>query len=164
MTDAAWPRLGRVALFAGLYLALQAAWRQLCAGEAGAWLIDRATVAPAAGLIGMLLPHDNVWANGPRLAWPEGRLQLEAGCDGFEVLALFVPAVLVAPIGWRRGVAMLFAGTLLIWGLNQVRLLALYLAFRRWPEIFDPLHAVWAPLILLGATFAFYAWSATRAR
>lgn len=157
MAESAWARLGRPALFVALFLGLQAAWRQLGTGDAVDWLIVRATVAPSAALIGWLLPHDHVWAQGPRLAWPDGRLQLEAGCDGFEVLALFVPAVLVAPIGWRRGVAMLLVGTALIWALNQARLLALYLAFRHWHEIFDPVHAVWAPLLLLGATFAFYA-------
>lgn len=164
MTETALPRLGRIALFATLFLALQAAWWQLGEGEAGDWLIGRATVAPSAALIGWLFPHDHVWAQGPRLAWPDGRMQLEAGCDGFEVLALFIPAVLVAPIGWRRGVAMLLAGTALIWCLNQARLLALYLAFRRWHEAFDPLHAVWAPLLVLGATFAFYAWCLRCAR
>lgn len=164
MTDSAWPRLGGIALFVALFLVLQVAWQRWGTGDAGTWLIGHATVAPAATLIGMLFPYDHVWAQGPRLAWPDGRLQLEAGCDGFEVLALFVPAVLVAPVSWRRGAAMLLVGTALIWGLNQIRLLALYLAFRRWPEAFDSLHAVWAPLLLLGATFAFYAWCLRHAR
>lgn len=161
-TEAAWRRLGRIASFIALFLVLQAAWGQVGAADAGAWLIGRATVAPAAALIGMLFPFDHVWAQGTRLAWPDGRLQLEAGCDGFEVLALFVPAVLVAPVGWRRAAATLLAGTALIWGLNQIRLLALYLAFRHWHEAFDPLHAVFAPLLLLCATFAFYAWCLRR--
>lgn len=151
-------RWWRIGLFVLLYAAAHAAYRALREPGVGHWLVDTATALPAAALIDLLFPADAVQAAGPRLVWPGGRLQLLAGCDGFEVMALYVPAVLVAPVGWRRGLVMLGGGLLLIWALNQARLLALYLAFRHWREGFDALHTLWGPLLLLGAVAGFFAW------
>lgn len=156
--------VGRVLLFAGLYGLAQIAYQRLRDTQAGTWLIEHATVTPAAALIALVFPADAVLPIGPRLVWPGGRLQLLAGCDGFEVIALFVPAVLVAPVAWRRGLFMLGVGIALIWSLNQLRLLALYAAFRHWREIFDPLHTVWGPLLMLVLVSAFFAWNLRGAR
>lgn len=152
-------RWARIGLFLILYAAAHAAYRMLRDAGTSHWLIDTATALPAATLIDLLFPADAVQASGPRLTWPGGRLQLLVGCDGFEVMALYVPAVLVAPVGWRRGLTMLGLGLLLIWTLNQLRLLALYLAFRHWREGFDALHTLWGPLLMLGAVAAFFAWN-----
>lgn len=140
-------RLGRFALdWALLFVALQA----LRAGPAGAWWMAQANAAPSAALIGWLRPADGVLAQGPRLVWPGGRLSLQAGCDGLELLALLAAALLAAPLPWRRRVALLPALLLLVWALNQGRLLALYTSFRHWPDGFDALHVVVAPLLMLG--------------
>jgi len=164
VTEARSERLGRVLLFACLYGLAQFAYQGLREVQAGRWLVEYATVAPAAALIGLVFPADGVQAVGPRLAWPGGRLQLLAGCDGFEVIALYLPAVIVAPVGWRRGLSMLGAGVALIWGLNQLRLLGLYAAFRHWREVFDALHTVWGPLLMLTLVSAFFAWNLRNAR
>lgn len=152
-------RVWRVLMFAALYGLALFVYQGLRDAEAGTWLVERATVAPAAALIGLIFPADGVLPQGPRLVWPGGRLQLLAGCDGFEVVALYVPAVLVAPVAWRRGLFMLGIGIALIWSLNQLRLLALYAAFRHWREMFDPLHTVWGPLLMLALVSAFFAWN-----
>jgi exosortase/archaeosortase family protein len=152
----------RVALLIGLYLvlyaAMQALYQALRSSSHSHWLIDKLTVAPAAWLVGTVYPEHGVWAQGPRLAWPEGRMHMLAGCDGFEILALYLPAVLVAPVSWRRGLLMLGVGSVLIWLLNQTRLLALYSSYRFWPEGFDALHTLWGPVLMLAAVFAFYTW------
>lgn len=154
-----WRRTAAFALLVGIGLALTGALR---ADAAGAAWIDRFTVLPAAWLIDGLFPADGVSGLGPRLAWPGGRLMIRAGCDGLELLTLYLAAVLVAPVPWRRAIGMLAFGGLLVWLLNQVRLLALYLAFRHWPAGFDAVHVVWAPLLLLVAVFAAFAWQLRR--
>lgn len=157
-------RAGRILLFAGLYGLAQFAYQGLRDSLLGTWLVEQATVAPAAALIALLFPTDAVQPLGPRLVWPGGRLQLLAGCDGFEVVALLVPAVLAAPVPWRRRLFMLTVGIALIWGLNQLRLLALYASFRHWRDAFDPLHTVWGPLLMLVLVSAFFAWNLRDAR
>jgi exosortase/archaeosortase family protein len=156
--------VARIALFALLYLGSNAAYQTMRGSGLGRWLIDGLTVVPAATLIAMMFPTDGVIAYGPSLIWPGGRLQLLAGCDGFEVLALYGPAVLVAPVSWRRGLLMLASGSVLIWALNQLRLLALYGAFRHWHDAFDPLHTVWGPLAMVSLVFGHFAWNLWRDR
>lgn len=155
-------RLARVAGFAALYLLLQTGYQALREGPDTPWVIERGIVLPAAALIGGVLPADGVVAQGARLVWPGGRLQLLAGCDGFELLIMLVAATLVAPVSWRRGLFMLGVGGAGIWALNELRLFALYLSFRHWRESFDAVHTVWAPLLLLGALAGWFAWNLRR--
>lgn len=144
------PERGRLLRFALAWTLLFVPMQALRAGPVGAWWIERATAAPSAALIGWLRPSDGVLAQGPRLVWPGGRLSLQAGCDGLELLALLAAALLAAPLPWRRRVTLLPTMLLLVWVLNQGRLLALYASFRHWPDGFDALHVVVAPLLMLG--------------
>jgi exosortase family protein XrtM len=147
----------RLALFLALYALLHWAYQSLRESRFDPWFIHTLTVQPAAGLIGWLAPLDGVGAEGARLVWPQGRLTLRAACDGFEVMSLFIAAVLVADIGWRRGLLLLLGGCTLVWALNQLRIAALYWAFRYERDWFDAIHTVWGPLLLVACVAACYA-------
>jgi len=147
----------RIGLFLGIYALLQWAYQSLRSSSFDPWFIHSLTVAPAASLIGWLVPADAVAAVGARLVWPGGRLTLLAGCDGFEVLALFVAAMLVADVDWRRGLVGLMLGCVAIWGLNQARIAALYLTFRYERPWFDAVHTAYGPLVLICAVAGIYA-------
>lgn len=149
----------QVALFLLIYGVLQWAYQSLRSSEWDPWFIHTLTVRPAASLIDWLAATDGVAAVGPRLTWPGGRLSLLAGCDGFEVMCLFVPAILVAEVPWRRGVVALVLGCVAIWGLNQVRIAALYAAFRYQRDWFDAIHTAWGPLLLIAFVAAIFAWA-----
>jgi len=155
VAGAAW---GRVALFVIVYAFLQAGALALYGSRFEPWWIDLMTVRPAAALLGLLAPADGVVASGSALVWPGGRLNVRSGCDGLELMTLFVAAVLVAPVGWIRGAIALVAGCLGIWVLNQMRIVALYGAFRHHRDWFDTIHTVGAPLLLVALVAAFYAW------
>ncbi len=130
------------ALLQGLHLALRdSVWHAL--------LIDTLTVLPAAALIDLFLSQDEVVAAGPRLRWPGGTLSLATGCDGLEVITLYVAALFAAPIDARRTAWGLLGGVLALWALNQVRVLLLYAAYRHDRDSFDALHTVWGPLLLI---------------
>jgi exosortase/archaeosortase family protein len=149
----------RIALFLLIYGSLHWAYQSLRSSVFDPWFIHTLTVAPAAALLDGLWPADLVRAIGPRLAWQGGRLTLLAGCDGFEVMSLFVAAVLVADLSWRRGLVALGAGCVAVWALNQARIVALYWAFRYEREWFDAIHTLWGPLLLISAVTAVYAWA-----
>jgi exosortase/archaeosortase family protein len=155
-------RLLRVTGFGLLVLLLQAGLQQWRAQPVGQAWIDRVTVTPVATALGMMRPADQVRAQGERLIWPGGRLRLQAGCDGLEVLVLLVAATMVAPLGWRRGLVTLLGGTLLVWLLNQARLLALYGSFRFARESFDLLHTLVAPMLVLLPALGWLAWNLHR--
>jgi exosortase/archaeosortase family protein len=149
----------RVGLFLLIYGVLQWAYQSLRVSRWDPWFIHTLTVRPAASLIGWFAPADGVLAMGPRLVWPGGRLTLLAGCDGFEVACLFVAAMLVAEVSWRRGLMALMLGCLAIWALNQFRIAALYGAFRYRQDWFDAIHTAWGPLLLIAAVASIYAWA-----
>lgn len=149
----------RIGLFLGLYGLLQVAYQALRASAFDPWFIHFLTVKPSAGLLNWLLPNDGVVAVGPRLVWPGGKLTLLAGCDGFEVMSLFVAAMLVAEVSWRRGLAALTIGCVAVWALNQLRIAALYWSFRHERDWFDAIHTVWGPAVLIAAVAAIYWWS-----
>ena len=152
----------RIGLFLALYALLHWAYQSLRSSRFDPLFIHMLTAAPAAAVIGWGAPADAVRAIGPHLVWPGGRLTLLAGCDGFEVMSLFVAAMLVADVPWRPGLAALVAGCLAVWTINQVRIVALYWAFRYQRAWFDPIHAAWGPLLLIVAVAALYWWVAGR--
>jgi exosortase/archaeosortase family protein len=153
-----------VVLFVLIYGGLLWAYQGLRDSWAGAWLIDRWTVAPAARAIQLVLPADGVQAWGSRLVWPGGQLRLLAGCDGFEVLAVFTAAVLAAPLAVGRALTLLAAGCSAVWLLNQLRIVALYAAYRHRPDWFDALHTVWGPLLMIAVLAPAFAWALRRSR
>ena len=67
-------------------------------------------------------------------------LNVAKGCDGMEAMALYLIGVLLMPFSWRsKGVGLLLgAGVLFV--LNLVRIIGLYLAKVYWPSAFDTLH------------------------
>jgi exosortase/archaeosortase family protein len=151
------PRWLRVGLFMLFYALLESAYLALRSSPMDDAFIHWLTVRPSAALVQWFRPLDGVQAAGPALEWLGGSLALRAGCDGFEVMTLFVAALLVADVPWRRGVAGLLAGCLLIWLLNQVRILALYSSFRFQRDWFDSIHTLWGPVLLTGCVLAVYA-------
>lgn len=143
-------------LFICIYAALHASYQHLREGPWAIVLIDTLTVAPAASLSSWVVGDADLQALGAQLVWPLGRLTLRVGCDGFEMMAILAAAILVAPINWRRGLAALAAGLLLIWGANQLRIVLLYWSFRHQREWFDALHVFWLPLVLVAITGAYF--------
>ena len=147
-----------MSLFLVLYAVLQGAYQWLRSSRWDATFIESTTVRPAVRLLGWVAPADSVQAIQARLVWPGGQLTLRAGCDGFEVMCLFVAALLVADVAWRRGLAGLVVGCLAIWSLNQVRIVMLYEAFRRHRDYFDVIHTLWGPLLIISAAAVVYFW------
>lgn len=158
------PVVLRIGLFLLIYGVLHWAYQSLRSSALDPWFIHTLTVSPAAALLDGLWPADLVRAVGPRLAWPGGRLTLLAGCDGFEVMSLFVAAVLVADLSWQRGLLALVAGCAAVWALNQARIVALYWAFRYERDWFDVIHTVWGPLLLISAVVTVYALAVWKVR
>lgn len=146
----------RVTLFAAIYSALQWAYIILRGSRFDPLVIHWLTVQPAALLIRWTFPTDGVVPAAHSLNWPGGRMSLLAGCDGFEVMTLFIAAMLVSNVSWRRGALGLLFGCIAIWLLNLLRILALYASVRYAPDWFDPVHTIWGPLVLVGLIAALY--------
>jgi exosortase family protein XrtM len=151
------PRWGlRVLAFLALFVALQAGYSSGRGGALERLVIDQATVRTAAVLIDTLSPELQVRADGPRLRASGGGLNVLNGCEGTDVAFLLVAALVVAPLPWRRRLAGLMLGLPLVFALNQLRVLALFYAFRSDRAWFDLLHGAVAPLLLVLAVGLFF--------
>ena len=148
--------LWRLVFFLAAFAALQGLYET----AKGTWverlIIDYATVQTAAWLIDTLDPSVGVEPVGPRLRAPGGGLNILNGCEGTEAAFLMIAAMLVAPLSLRARLGGLLAGTLVVFVLNQARVVALFYAFRSDKAVFDMLHGIVAPLLLIVAAAAFF--------
>lgn len=148
--------LWRVVAFVALFAALQGAYTAQRGGAVERFVIDTLTVRTAAALIDWGWPAIGVVAEGARLKAPGGGLNVLNGCEGVDVAALLVAAMLVAPIPWRRRGLGLLAGLPLVFVLNQLRVIALFHAYRHDRDGFELMHGGVAPLLMVLATGLFY--------
>ena len=159
---ARWPGRRNELVFALLFLAIFGALSLLYHTARGTAvervLIDIITVKPSAAVISFFTPADQVVAQGPRLVSPYGRLSILNGCEGIETMLLLIAAVLAFAAPWREKVLGAVIGTLLIYTLNQARIVLLYYAFRHDREWFHLLHGYVFPMILVACTGLFFLW------
>jgi exosortase/archaeosortase family protein len=134
-------------LFAAWFVALQSGFQAI--PGLSQWVIEQATVQPAAALLAWLDPSLQARAAGARLVVTGGGLQVLPGCEGTDLALLAVSAMLAAPLRWRWRVTGAAVALAAVVALNQVRLLVLLQAHLAWPERFDVLHGLWLPLALV---------------
>jgi len=127
------------------------------------WLVRRLQVEPAAEVLRWTMPGTNIATTTTTIRTPTLELQILRGCDGIEAWLLLVTAILVFPMPWRkRGVGMLL-GTVLMIGLNIVRIVTLFHIALRRPEWMDVAHGfIWQSLIVLAAAAFVLIWTDPR--
>lgn len=148
----------RILAFIALFAAMNRAFAQYWSDGLVHWVIDVATVCPAAWLARHLESNPAIVAAGSHLRAPDGSINVQYGCEGTDVLMLLVAGLLVAPIPWRRRLSGLLAGTALVFILNQARVLTLFYALRREPSWFGQMHGLIAPLVVVLLVTLFFLW------
>lgn len=150
-------------IFLLVFLALQYIY---FSGEQSEWrrtFIDRITLAPVVGLIDLIAPGEGVAGAEGSIVAKGIRLSLRTGCDGADAMILLVSAFAAAGLGWRQTLADMTGGILLIYLLNQGRIVAMYFSFRYSREWFDLLHGVVGPALIVAAAALYFFWSLERA-
>ncbi|MGO9445892.1 MAG: exosortase/archaeosortase family protein [Thiobacillaceae bacterium] len=145
-----------VIIFLAVFFSLQYGW-ELSRGTAVEHaVIDQATVVPSAWIINQIWPDQHVVAEGHRLVAPMGRLNILNGCEGMETLFLLVAAFVAYPVTWRKRWLGIGLGFLLVYALNQARLLLLWHTFLTNRELFGALHGTVLPLLMVACCFIYY--------
>jgi exosortase/archaeosortase family protein len=116
-------------------------------------------VAPAVALVKLLTPRIHAEATGLAMSAVGGGLEIQNGCTGIEVLSLVLAAFCIVPLAPRRRVLGCLLGTVIVFIVNQARILALFYAARADDGLFDPFDTVFAPLVMvLFVAGYFHAW------
>jgi exosortase/archaeosortase family protein len=145
-----------LAVFLLSFFLLQLGWNHARGSQLERWVIDYATVHTSVVLINTLTPQVAAAARGPSIYARDGGINVRNGCEGTEILFLLVAALLAYPFSWRLRLVGAVAGAAYVFVINQVRLLALFYSFRSDRILFDQLHGVVAPFVLILCTLLFF--------
>lgn len=152
------PVLRFALLFISVFLLLQWAYPMFSGTAVYRFYLETLTVQPSAALIQWIAPQDGVLARDHRLVWSGGGLSLYNGCDGAEAMKLLITAFVVVAGPWRARLLGAAIGLLLIYALNQGRIVSLYFAARHDRAWFELIHGMLGPLIIIALTTLFFAW------
>jgi exosortase/archaeosortase family protein len=151
--------IGRILVFVSIFVGLQLTWQELGASPVRAVLIDRGVVAPAAAIAAVLSPGLGVHAVGSHLRGPVSGINVVDGCDGMETLFLLSAGFAVAPLPLRSRAWGFAVGLSLVYVLNLARILALFYALQFAQPMFDWLHGLVTPILMVLTVVGFYqAW------
>ncbi len=86
-------------------------------------------------------------------------IAIRRGCDAVEPTWLLCAAILAFPGPWKRKLAGMLAGIVVLQVLNLVRIVSLFLVGSRYPSLFSPMHLeVWPAFFILVAIALFVGW------
>jgi len=156
------PGLAFVALFALLYLLQHGLYQWVPDSFLADVVYRHGIVAGAASVIEWIAPGEGAVVEGHRLASPRAVLEIVRGCDGSGVLFLLVAAILALradPLRTARG---LLGALLLVYVLNQLRVVGLYFVAAYRGEWFTPLHGYLVPTLFVVVAALYFAWWSAR--
>jgi exosortase family protein XrtM len=148
--------VGRAILFVIIFGGLQLGWQMLEGTSLQHLLIDRGVVVPCAAVANRLSPGSSVQAVGNRLVQSRGSLRIVNGCDGMETLLLLVAGFAIAPLSLRTRLIGVMIGIPVVYVLNVARILTLLYAYRTDTELFEALHGIVTPAIMVLAIAVYY--------
>jgi len=107
------------------------------------------TVRPAAQLVSLLSPSEEVRAHGDRIQSNLAYIRVAQGCEGIEVMLLFVAAMIGASMSWRRRAVGCLAGVTVIYVFNLLRVAGLWFCARYWPSHFEAMHVIVGQTVII---------------
>lgn len=145
-------------VFLSVFFILQMSYNACRGTDFEYFILGDLTVGPTAAVINLLTPAVQVKALGNQLIAPGGGITVLKGCEGTEIVFMLLAAFTAIVMPWRRRLTGLGLGILLVFCLNQVRLVTLFYVYRSEPSLFNLLHGTVAPIVLIlcVALYAFY--------
>lgn len=90
---------------------------------------------------------------------PAFSISVKRGCDAIEAMALFASAVLAFPAHWKNKLIGFFGGLILLFLLNIVRIVSLFLTGIYYPKAFDMMHVeIWQVVFIFTAIGLWLFW------
>jgi len=86
-------------------------------------------------------------------------IDIKRGCDGLEAMALFASTLLVFPAKWRSKLIGFFSGIAILFILNIVRIVSLFITGIYYPKAFEFMHVeFWQALFIFFAIALLIFW------
>lgn len=143
-------------IFLGAFLVLHLLWYSAAGTGFERMVIHDIIVRPAAWIIQLFWPDQQVVARAHQLLSPAGRLSILTGCDGMETLFLLWAAFIAYPFSWRTRLIGFTLGALAVYAVNQGRIVTLWQAWIFDRALFAPLHGVVLPLAMVAFCMLFF--------
>jgi exosortase/archaeosortase family protein len=143
------PLLQRGVTFVSVFLLLQLAWQYLRGSSVEHAVIHYGTARPAAFFINLLTPSVHAQAIDFRLLAVGGELKILNGCEGMDALLLLLSAFAVAPMPWLARGRGILIGFIVVFVVNQARILVLFYVSRHNRDLFEQIHATAAPIVVI---------------
>jgi exosortase family protein XrtM len=143
-------------VFILLFILMQVGWQMVRDDAIGHFIRGTVTVKPAVMLIHLLTPHIQASALGNQILAPGGGLVIKIGCEGIEALFILIAGLFSVTMAWRAKLSGMLLGLMLIYVVNEIRILILFYAFRADKALFQLLHGTIAPLALIAIAGLFY--------
>ena len=147
-----------VAAFIAAFFVLQTLYQNCRGTLIEHILIDEMTVAPSGKLISWITPREGIAAHGHTLMSKYAHLSVLSGCEGTEAMLMLAAAILVFPRNRRSKILGIIGGNLLIYAINQIRIISLYYCLRLDRPLFDMLHGYIAPILVIGVAGLYFAY------
>jgi len=116
-------------------------------------------VAPSAFLLETVSPGLEVTRLPTALATSRLELQILKGCDGTEAWLMLVTALVVFPASAKRRLLGVLWGTILVLGLNQLRIVSLFLVALHRSDWFGMAHGtIWQTVMVVAVAVFVIVW------
>ncbi len=118
-------------------------------------------VRPAEALINWIVPTEHALGVQNRIESASARLNIVRGCDGAGIAFLLIAAILAYRAHLKATLLGITGAVLLVYVLNEMRVIVLYFLITRRPDWFLTAHVYLIPtLMILVGTIYFSLWSA----
>lgn len=98
-------------------------------------------------------------ASGSMISSPRFSVSISRGCDAIEAMALFATALITFPARWKYKLAGLLTGLALLFSLNILRIISLFLTGIWFPSAFEMMHVeVWQVVFIVFAIALWIFW------
>lgn len=147
----------KIIVFLLIFVCLQWLWGLGRNSAFGHTVIEGVTVTSAVGLINVISSDIIASAQGTHITAIGGGINVVSGCDGLEVMFLLIAAMFISPLSWPAKLTGTVSGLVYVFLLNQLRLIVMFYAVRQDKQLFELVHGLIAPIILVALTGLFLA-------
>lgn len=124
------------------------------------FLITTLNAGVSSSIINLITPAERAVVEGQVIHSGTFGVTVARGCDGMDGILLVTAALLAFPMQWKRRLAGIGLGIMLLYGANLVRIVSLYYVTRYQPDWFDLMHIyIWQTLTIFLGVIYFVWWT-----